>query len=100
MGVILEEPKHKVLDPSPSLKTTGECPPPPTHTLWEVVVDPARSLAPTSAAAARLPTATGVSADSNSLWLARKCSRSSISTTGGDCSAASHSPCSLKLHGP
>jgi len=24
MGVILEEPKHKVLDPSPSLKTTGE----------------------------------------------------------------------------
>ena len=43
MGVILEEPKHKVLDPSPSLKTTGESPP---HTLWEVVVDPARSLAP------------------------------------------------------
>ena len=25
MGVILEEPKYKVLDPSPSLKTTGEC---------------------------------------------------------------------------
>ena len=97
MGVILEEPKHKVLDPSPSLKTTGESFPPQ---LWEVVVDPARSLAPPSAAAARLPTATGVSADSNSLWLARKCSRSSISTTGGDCSAASHSPCSLKLHGP
>lgn len=42
MGVILEEPKHKVLDPSPSLKTTGESSPPHFGRLWSTRRAPSR----------------------------------------------------------